>query len=139
MSSQNSRQEALEIPLSLVLSKCSASLCFHLVFKILGDASLPPLRLHKSPGLRNTKKYFTCVILLDPELHSSVSNSFLPSVLSGCLSALWVGHFLIVWEIHFKVSLASDLFSNGDIIVNLGDPIICYRSFPPVCPWEGRC
>lgn len=42
--------------------------------------------------------------------------------------------FLIVWDIHFKVSLASDLFSTGDILVTLGDPIICYRSFPQSVP-----
>lgn len=97
MSSQNSRQkqrqEALEIPLSMVLSKCWTSLSFYLVFKIPGEAPVPPLWLHKSPGLRNTKRYFACVILLDPELHSSVSDSFHPSVISGCLSVLWVEHF----------------------------------------------
>lgn len=97
MISVNSRwkqsQEALEILPSPILSKWLASLSFYLIFKILGEAALSPLWLPKGPRLRTTEKDFICVIHLDPELYTSVSNSFHPSVISECLSALWVEDF----------------------------------------------
>lgn len=128
----------MEILLSLIPSKCLISLNFYLICKILDEAPLPPLWLLKCSGLRIFEKYFICVIHLGPELHSSASNSFHPSVISECLSTLVGGAFFpLYWWIHFTVSLDSDLVRGTAMvasIVSLGAPQISYRSFPQSVP-----
>lgn len=69
-------QEALEILPGLILSQYLIPLSFYLIFKILGEAHSFLYAFLKASD-RTTEKYFICVMHLDPELYSSVSNSSL--------------------------------------------------------------